>query len=128
MNYAELPGGRRLQAQADLVVVSGEVHPDEHMADLAQVLGLSLDGRGYLTDSRAGIHAAGGALGTVGIDAGAEQAREAVRQTLQYLQLQQDDTAATQSPGELAQVLARQGEDLEQVLYTLMKLGEGRRR
>ena len=64
----------------------------------------------------------------MGIEAGAEQAREAVQQALQHLPLQQDDPAPTQSPAELAEVLARQGEDLEQVLYTLMKLGEGRRR
>ena len=128
VNYAELPGGRRLHAEADLVVLSGEILPDEQIADLARVLGLALDERGYPTASRPGIHAAGGALGTVGIEAGAEQAREAVQQALQHLPLQQDDPAPTQSPAELAEVLARQGEDLEQVLYTLMKLGEGRRR
>jgi heterodisulfide reductase subunit A len=121
--YAEFPAGGSREHQADMVVLSSEVHADAAAASLAEKLGLALDGQGYITPSRPGIHVAGGALGTVGIEAGAEQAREAAREALLHLQ------SAAEDPGdELVDWVKlppeNQREYLEQMLHTLFSLGE----
>jgi heterodisulfide reductase subunit A2 len=129
VTHLELPSGQRVDTRAGLVVLSSSIHPDEHVARQAQVLQLSLDDKGYIDTSRNGIYAAGGALGTVGIEAGAEQARAAVESALQHLPSTESDAAQPPSLGDLAQVLSGHDKDvnLEKVLYNLMKLGEERR-
>jgi heterodisulfide reductase subunit A len=116
--YARLPGGADVREQVDLLVLSSEVHPHPEAAVLAEKLGLDRDPQGYLQASRPGIYLAGGVLGTVGIQAGAEQASAVVRAALQHLKELEppagEDTAA--SGPELQR--------LEQMLHALIRLGD----
>jgi heterodisulfide reductase subunit A len=109
--------GADVQPEAfDLVVLSSEVHPDPEAPALGGILGLELDERGYLQPSRAGIYLAGGALGTVGIEAGAEQARTVAQAVAERLQPAPEEDAAP--PAGLDQ------QRLEQLLHALLDLGE----
>jgi hypothetical protein len=66
---------------------------------------------------------AGGALGTVGIEAGAGQARDAANSAWQHLQAGADE--ATAGPVDWAKLPSEnQRQYLEQMLHTLFKLGE----
>ena len=120
--YAEFPSGTSCEQIADMVVLSSEVHADAAAASLAQKLGLELDQQGYISPSRAGVYVAGGALGTVGIQASAEQAREAAKEALQHLQPTAEPAPETADWTQLP--AARQREYLEQMLHSLFDLGE----
>ncbi len=114
--FARFDGGTGDPGVFDLVVISSEVHPDPEAPVLGDMLGLALDERGYLQPSRAGIYLAGGALGTVGIEAGAEQALAVARAVVERLR-----------PVEEPAVAPTEGLDqqrLEQLLHALLKLGE----
>jgi heterodisulfide reductase subunit A len=114
--FAGFPDGERVEQAVDLVVLSSEVHPHPEVPALAEKLGLEIDAQGYLQPSRAGIYLAGGVLGTVGIEAGAEQARAVVQTVLERLRAEED---------EVGPVPAGPGRDqLEQLLLALMRLGE----
>ncbi len=113
--YARFDGGAPRADAFDLVVLSSDVQPDPGAGALGELLGLDLDERGYLQPSRAGIHLAGGVLGTVGIEAGAEQARAAAQGVLQRLRPAPEPAAAT-APG-IDQPA------LEKLLHALLKLG-----
>ena len=115
--FASLPDGERVERAVDLVVLSSEVHPHPQVPALAEKLGLAIDRQGYLQPSREGIYLAGGVLGTVGIEAGAEQARTVVRAALERLQVAGEQTADAPDEGPDR---AR----LEQLLLALMRLGE----
>jgi heterodisulfide reductase subunit A len=114
--YARFDGGALRADTFDLVVLSSEVQPDPGARALGELLGLDLDEQGYLQPSRAGIHLAGGVLGTVGIEAGAEQARAVAQGVLERLR-----------PAPEPAVAAHAGIDqpgLEKLLQALLKLGE----
>jgi len=116
-HFARFPDGERVEQAVDLVVLSSEVHPHPQVPALAEKLGLEIDAQGYLQPSRAGIYLAGGVLGTVGIEAGAEQARAVVKTVLERLQVEEEqvEAAAPAGPGR---------DQLEQMLFALMRLGE----
>jgi heterodisulfide reductase subunit A-like polyferredoxin len=116
-HFARFPDGERVEQAVDLVVLSSEVHPHPQVPALAEKLGLEIDAQGYLQPSRAGIYLAGGVLGTVGIEAGAEQARAVVKTVLERLQVEEEqvEAAAPVGPGR---------DQLEQMLFALMRLGE----
>jgi len=113
--YSALPGGAFVSEATDLIALSSEVHPHPQAADLGATLGLELDARGYLQASRPGIYLAGGVLGTVGVEAGAEQARAVVRAALKHLRPQQAATGQQATGPEL--------QKLEQMLHALIRLG-----
>lgn len=121
--YLEFPAGNSREQLVDMVVLSTEVQADATAASLAEKLGVVLDEQGYITPSRPGIHVAGGALGTVGIEAGAGQARDAANSAWQHLQAGADE--ATAGPVDWAKLPSEnQRQYLEQMLHTLFKLGE----
>jgi len=114
--FARLPEGDRVEQAFDIVVLSSEVHPHPQVPALAEKLGLEIDAQGYLQPSREGIYLAGGVLGTVGIEAGAEQARAVVKAVLERLQVEQEAVEAEPAgPGR---------DQFEQLLFALMRLGE----
>jgi heterodisulfide reductase subunit A-like polyferredoxin len=114
--FARLPEGDRVEQAFDIVVLSSEVHPHPQVPALAEKLGLEIDAQGYLQPSREGIYLAGGVLGTVGIEAGAEQARAVVKAVLERLQVEQELVEAEPAgPGR---------DQFEQLLFALMRLGE----
>jgi len=116
VRFAGFPGGARVERGVDLVALSSEAHPHPEVPALAEKLGLMVDDHGYLQASREGIYLAGGVLGTVGIEAGAEQARTVARAALQLLA----------APAEAIGSEADEGPErqrLEQLLLALFKLG-----
>ena len=115
--FARFPDGERVEVAVDLVVLSSEVHPHPQVPALAEKLGLEIDPQGYLQPSREGIYLAGGVLGTVGIEAGAEQARAVVQAALAHLEAGEEQIEAppVEGPGR---------DQLEQMLLALMRLGE----
>jgi heterodisulfide reductase subunit A len=127
VRHRELPAGRDMEQLVDLLVLSSEVHADTQAASLAGILGLGLDAHGYISPSRAGIYLAGGALGTVGIEAGAEQARLAVEKALQHVAAGVEAVADPVADLEWSRLPPdRQRQYLEQMLHTLFSLGNGR--
>jgi heterodisulfide reductase subunit A len=114
--FAQLNGGKSIELTSDLVVLSSEVHPHPQVAELGEKLGLELDALGYLQASRPGIYLAGGVLGTVGIEAGAEQARAVVKAALAHIRAPRNEPTVEATGGpEL--------ERLERLLYGLIRLG-----
>ena len=113
--YATLPGGGHHRLAVDLLVLSSEVHPHPEAAALAAKLGLECDPQGYLQASRAGIYLAGGVLGTVGVEAGGEQARAVAREVVRRLRVQE---AAIDKADEGPRL-----QELEQLLHALIRLG-----
>jgi heterodisulfide reductase subunit A len=114
--FAQLSGGKSIELTSDLVVLSSEVHPHPQVAELGEKLGLELDALGYLQASRPGIYLAGGVLGTVGIEAGAEQARAVVKAALAHIRAPRNEPTVEATGGpEL--------ERLERLLYGLIRLG-----
>jgi len=120
VRYAELPAGRIQEQRVDLVALSSEVHADKAADTLAETFTLAQDEQGYLSASRPGIYVVGGALGTVGIERGAEQAQQAVQAALQHLAVPEEPEA---NVGELPPGMQQQ--HLEQMLHSLIRLGEG---
>lgn len=115
--FARFPDGAQVEVAVDLVVLSSEVHPHPQVPALAAKLGLEIDPQGYLQPSREGIYLAGGVLGTVGIEAGAEQARAVVQAALERLQVGEEEIEAAVPAGPVR-------DQLEQLLFALMRLGE----
>jgi heterodisulfide reductase subunit A len=113
--FARFDGGPVTESAFDMVVLSSEVHPSPEARALGQLLGLDRDERGYLQPSRPGIYLAGGVLGTVGIEAGAEQARAVVHTLLAQLRPEEEPTAVETG------IDQRQ---LEELLHALVRLGE----
>lgn len=113
--YSKLPGGGHVREAADLLVLSSEVHPHPEAPALAEKLGLELDAQGYLQASRPGVYLAGGVLGTVGIEAGAEQARAVVHSALEHLRPLPEEAGEVVDSPEL--------ERLERLLHALIHLG-----
>jgi heterodisulfide reductase subunit A len=122
VRYAVLPTGETTDLAADMVVLSSEIYPEKAGAELANKLGLELDERGYPTPSTPGIYVAGGALGTVGVEAATTQARQVVAELLKHIDAQEkaqpSAVDATQLPVSL------EHEELERLLHRLMELGE----
>lgn len=116
-----LPGGESLHLRADLVALFTEVRPDPATQALAGLLDLQCDAQGYLTPTRPGIYVAGGASGTVGIEAGLEQAAAAAQAALQHVTAEPTEDTPETAPRESR---LRQ-EDLEQLLHALLELGRG---
>ncbi len=114
--FSRLPGGENIRETFDLVVLSSEVHPHPQAPVLGEQLGLELDAGGYLQPSRAGIYLAGGVLGTVGIEAGAEQARAVVRAVVQQVRPPQHPAAGQVDAGPELQ-------RMENILHALIRLG-----
>ena len=112
-------------AAAELVVLSSEVAPAPDMLELAAQLQLVVDERGYLAASREGIYVAGGVLGTVGVEAGAEQARECARAALTHLVAAPSEVSGLPAWSALPDDQRRQY--VEQMLHELMQLGEQRK-
>jgi len=125
VRYAELPSGRQHEQCVDLLALSSEAHADAGAEALAQILELERDEQGYLSPSRPGIYIVGGALGTVGIERGAEQAREAAQAALQHVELAgpEEQVEAPQDWGELPAAVQQQY--LEKMLHSLVRLGGG---
>ncbi|NND69589.1 MAG: CoB--CoM heterodisulfide reductase iron-sulfur subunit A family protein [Halioglobus sp.] len=117
--FAALPGGTTQRLDAELVALYTEVRPDPATAALAALLGVEQDTRGYLAPTRPGIYLAGGASGTVGIEAGFEEAATVVQSALQHVtaRKEQDEEA---TPPRVPQL---RREDLEQLLHALLELG-----
>jgi heterodisulfide reductase subunit A len=113
--FSRLPGGENIRETFDLVVLSSEVHPHPQAPMLGEQLGLELDAGGYLQPSRPGVYLAGGVLGTVGMEAGAEQARSVVRAAVQHIRPQHPATEQADAGPEL--------ERMEQMLHALIRLG-----
>jgi heterodisulfide reductase subunit A len=116
--FAEFPGGARIEREVDMVVLSSEVHPHTQAPQLAGKLGLELDAQGYLQPSRAGVYLAGGVLGTVGIEAGADQARAVVAAALQQM------APPPESPEQPPESNPQVRQQLEQLIHALIRLGE----
>jgi heterodisulfide reductase subunit A-like polyferredoxin len=121
--FTEFPAGGTTQIDHELVALYSDVQPDPSTAALAGLLGLERDGRGYLSEPRPGVYPTGGVSGSVGIEAGAEEALAAVEAALQH-------TSPDQAPVETGaagttQAAALRREDVEQLLYALLRLGEG---
>lgn len=121
ITFTGLPGGEKITRAAELVTLYTESQPDAGTGELAGILGLERDEHNYLAPSRAGVYLAGGAGGTVGLEAGAVEAKTAAEAALQHVTTEQTKpiaaTTGTASP------LRR--EDIEQLLYTLLQLGAG---
>ena len=121
--FADLPAGCYREQCVDLLVLSSEAHADAAADTLADKLELGRDEQGYLSATRPGIYIAGGAQGTVGIEAGAEQAQFAVEAALQHMAASTTETAgAPPDGGELPQEQLQQY--VERILHGLIKLGE----
>lgn len=119
--FSTLPAGSRMALASELVSLYTGVRPDDTTAALADRLGLARDERGYLSP-RPGIYLAGGAGGTVGVERGAEQALAAVEASLAHVTVSAEPTS--EATGKPATTALRQ-EDVEQLLHTLLALGEG---
>jgi heterodisulfide reductase subunit A len=125
VRYARLPDGANGVHQAELVVLSGDVYPSPALAALPA---LARDERGFPCEGVPGIYLAGGASGTVGVEAGAEQAVAAARSALGHVLAPPGDGAGEDtSPGWSELPEAERRAWLEDLLERLMKLGkEGR--
>jgi heterodisulfide reductase subunit A len=123
VEFAALPRGGKVTVRADLVALYSEARPDPATAELADLLKLERDARGYLAPTRAGIYVAGGAGGTLGIEAGALEAEAAAQAALQHVTTGDDATAPPAAADAPLPGLGR-GE-IERLLYALLRLGAG---
>ncbi len=122
VSFTALPRGDKVTTRTHMVALYTESLPDAGASELARTLGLERDARGYLVASRDGIYLAGGAGGTVGLAAGAEEAKAAATAALQHVNAEQATAETGATPAAAA---AWRREDIEHLLYTLLKLGGG---
>lgn len=123
VTFTALPGGDKITRAAQLAALYTDSRPDPGVTELAGMLGLARDERGYLQPSRPGIYLAGGAGGTVGLEAGAAEAKAAAASALAHVGAQQTATEGSQEPADTASSLRR--EEIERLLYSLLQLGAG---
>jgi heterodisulfide reductase subunit A len=123
VDFTVLPRGAKVSLAADLVALYSEARPDPATAELAGLLSLERDERGYLAPTRAGVYVAGGATGTMGIEAGALQAEAAAQAALEYVTA--DDGATPQAEAPDTPLTGLRREDIVNLLYALQRLGAG---